>query len=98
MTARVFSVQLHSEKVGEFIQLWHEAMLPDARQQKGWKSARLLVDRKSGKAMVVGLWETEADALATSTGSAFAERVRAALASLMAAPPVVEHYEVAGEA
>jgi heme-degrading monooxygenase HmoA len=82
----------------EFIQLFHNAMLPTAQAQQGWRSARLLVDRKASKAVVVGLWETEADALATSTGSAHAEKQRAILGSLLTAPPVVEHYEVVGDA
>jgi len=98
MHARVFSVQVAPEKMDEFIQLWHTAMLPTAQAQPGWRSARLLVDRKASKAVVVGIWETEADALATSTGSAHAEKQRAILGSLLTAPPVVEHYEVAGDA
>ena len=98
MHARLFSIQVFPEKMDEFIQLWHNAMLPAAKEQKGWKSARLLVDRKTSKVIVIGLWETEADALASGTGSAHAEKQRAILGSLLTAPPVVEHYEVAGDA
>jgi hypothetical protein len=84
----------------EFIQAWHKTMLPAAQAQKGWKSGRLLVDRvdrKTGKTIIIGTWETEADALATSTGSAYAERQQQALAGLVSAPPIVEHYEIAGD-
>jgi heme-degrading monooxygenase HmoA len=73
-------------------------MLPNAKSQKGWVSARLLIDRKAGKVVVIGIWETEADALSTGTGSAYADKQREALGKLLTAPPVVEHYEVAGEA
>ena len=38
---------------------------------KGWHSARLLVDREAGKTVIIGLWETEADARASGNmGSA----------------------------
>jgi len=98
MYARLFSVQVAPDKLDEFIALWHNAMLPAAKEQVGWKSARLLVDRKTGKAVVAGIWETEADAMATSTGSSYAQGQLARLSSLLTAPPVIEHYEVAGEA
>ena len=86
------------EKVDAFARLWHEEMLPAARLQQGWQSARLFVERKSGKVAVVGLWETEADALATGAGSAWADKIAGMLRSLLVAPPVVEQYEVAGDA
>jgi heme-degrading monooxygenase HmoA len=82
----------------EFIQVWHNSMLPTAQAQKGWNSARLLVDRETGKVIVVGFWETEADALASGAGSAYAEKQRDFLGSLAIVPPAIEHYEVAGEA
>jgi heme-degrading monooxygenase HmoA len=98
MYARTFTVQVSPDKLDDFIHLWHEAMLPAARGQAGWKSARLLVDRKTGKAMVVGIWETEAEAMATGGGSAYAQGQVNRISSLITAPPVVEHYEVAGDA
>ncbi len=38
-----------------------ETVLPSVQQQKGFKSVRLLVDRKNGKIATLGLWETEAE-------------------------------------
>ena len=70
MHARLLSTQVVPARTDEFIQLWQNAMLPTIQEEKGWKSARLLVDRQTGKAIVVSLWETEADALASGTGSA----------------------------
>lgn len=98
MYARTFTVQVSADKLDDFIRLWHEAMLPAARQQAGWQSARLLVDRKTGKAVVVGIWATEAQAMATGGGSSYAQAQVNKISSLITAPPVVEHYEVAGEA
>jgi heme-degrading monooxygenase HmoA len=98
MYARTFTVQVSTDKLDDFIRLWHEALLPAARSQAGWKSARLLVDRKTGKAVVVGMWETEADATATGGGSTYFQGQVNKISSLITAPPVVEHFEVAGEA
>jgi heme-degrading monooxygenase HmoA len=68
---------------------------PSVQQQKGFKSARLLVQRQTGQVLSMGLWETEADFLATVEWN---QEQIAKFASLMAAPPVVEGYEVAAEA
>jgi heme-degrading monooxygenase HmoA len=81
----------------EFVRLWHDAMAPLAQQQPGWRSARLLVDREAGKAVVVGFWESEADAMVSGVGSAYAQEQQALLGDLATEPPKMEHYEVAGE-
>jgi len=98
MYARVTSVQVSPDKVDEAIQLWRDSVMPAAKQQKGFKSGRLLVDRKTGKAVSVGLWEMEADVQATGERSAYMQEQLAKFASLFTAPPVIEHYEVAAEA
>ncbi len=98
MYARVVTAQVSPDKVEEGIRLWRDSVMPAARQQKGFKSGRLLVDRKTGKITSVGLWETEADIQASGEGSAYLQEQLAKFASLFTAPPVVEHYEVAVEA
>jgi heme-degrading monooxygenase HmoA len=85
-------------KSEEAIRLWEDSVLPAARQQKGFKSARLLVDRKTGKSLSVVMWETSADALATGESSAYLKEQLAKFASLFTAPPIVEQFEVAVEA
>ena len=98
MYARVTSVQVSPDKVDEAIRLWRDSVMPAAKQQKGFKSGRLLVDRKTGKAVSIGLWGMEADVQATGEGSAYMQEQLAKFASLFTAPPVIEHYEVAAEA
>lgn len=97
MYARLFTVRIAPDRMDEFARRWHDAMAPLARQQPGWRSARLLVDREAGKAVVVGLWETEADAMVSGAGSAYAQQQQALLGDLITEPPVMEHYEVVGE-
>jgi heme-degrading monooxygenase HmoA len=99
MYARIFSLHIAPSKMDDFIQAWREEMLPAAQQQKGWNGARLLVDREANKAMIIGFWQTEADAMATAdTGSAYAQTQGARITPFITAPPVIEHYEIAAEA
>ncbi len=98
MHARLFTAQVAPEKMDEFIQLWHNAMLPTNKEEKGWKSARLLVDRQTGKVLIVSLWETQADATASGTGSAQGQKIHGIIGHLLAGRPAVEYYELAGEA
>src|SRR5437867_2072358 len=98
MYARVVTAQASSDNAEEGIRLWRDSVLPASKKQKGFKSGRLMVNRKTGKLVSVGLWETEADAQATGEGSAFLNEQMAKFATLLTAPPIVEHYEVAAEA
>ena len=98
MYASVVTAQVLPDKMDEAIRVWQGSVMPAAREQKGFKSARCLVDRKTDKIIAVVLWETEADARATGEGSAFLREQRGRFASLVTAPAVVERYEVAAEA
>ena len=98
MYARIVTAQVSPEKVTEGIKIWQDSVVPAVKAQKGFKSGRLMVNRKTGKIVTVGLWETEADMEATGEGSAFLQEQLAKFTTLFTAPPVVEHYEVAVEA
>lgn len=97
MHARLLTAQVSPGKMDEFIQLWHDKILTTYQEQTGWKNARLLVDRQTGKAILLSQWETEAEGMATSTGSAQGQKVHAIIGHLLTGRPVVEHYEVAGD-
>src|ERR1700752_4150574 len=101
MHVRMLRVQVPPEKMDDFIQLWHNQMLPFAKTQKGWKGARLLVDRAKGQTLIMGLWETEADARASGNmASPHVKEQQAMAATVLGAPPAVEmeYFEVAGDA
>jgi heme-degrading monooxygenase HmoA len=65
MYARLVTGTIPPGKLDDAVQLWREAVLPSVQQQTGFKSVRLLVDRKNGKIASLGLWETGADFQAT---------------------------------
>ena len=96
MYARVVSGPIAPDKLDEAIRLWQTAVVPSAKRQKGFKSARLLVDRKAGKVLSMGLWETEPDVQGTVEWNR--EQIAKFVRLLSAPPTVEEHYEVAAEA
>jgi hypothetical protein len=49
MYARLVTGSIPSDKLDEAIQFWRNTVLPSVQQQKGFRSVRLLVDRKTAK-------------------------------------------------
>lgn len=91
--ARVSVLTGDPSKVDEGIRTATDEILPELREVEGWKGAIMLVDRTSGSARVITLWES-ADAMAASEAQANAmrERTAAAAGETIAG---VERYEVA---
>jgi heme-degrading monooxygenase HmoA len=93
MFARVSIIEGSPARIDEAIRFMRETVLPAGRKMQGFRSSYLLVDRKTGKQMVVALWETEADLNASAEA---AKRLRAQAVQTVAAPQAkVEIYEVA---
>ena len=93
MFARVTITEGSPAEIDTAIRFMRETVLPQARSVRGFKGVYLLVDRKTGKAMGIALWETEADLNASTEA---ANRLRAQyVQAATAQPPKVEVYEVA---
>src|SRR5579863_9380383 len=95
MYARVVTAQYQPGTGDEGLRLFRESVLPETRQQRGFKGAMALIDRSTDKAIAITLWQTEADAQASGTSSPYLRAQMAKIASLVAAAPVIEMYEVA---
>jgi heme-degrading monooxygenase HmoA len=93
MHARVVTVQLQPGRNEEAIALFRDSVLPSAKQQKGFKGARLLTDSGTGKGIVVTVWESEADLKASESSGYYREQI-AKFSGMFAAPPVREIYEL----
>jgi heme-degrading monooxygenase HmoA len=92
MFARVSSYQFAADQADQAVQAFNTVMHP-VRQLDGAKGAYLLVDRSSGKALTVTLWESE-EALRASEEAANKLRGDAA-GSAGGTVQDVERYEVA---
>jgi len=94
MLARVSTIQGKPQQVEDGIRNYREQIMPAAKKMTGFKGAYLLVDRKSGKAVSITLWDTEKNLQASTKA---ADQLRAQASQIVAAskPPAVEIYEVA---
>jgi len=63
--ARVSTFRIHPGQQEAAIDYIREQILPGAQEMEGFKGPYLLLDRSSGKALMVGLWESE-DAMRAS--------------------------------
>ncbi len=94
MYARLVTIQLHTGTLDEAVQIFRDSTVPDAKQQPGFQGVLALVDRSANKAISITLWQTEAEARASATGGHLQAQINK-FASHLAAPPVVETFEVA---
>ena len=93
MFARVTVVQGSPDKIGQGIDSFNSTVLPAVKAVDGYRSGILLVDRTSGKAMGITLWESED---ARRRGAEAVEEARAsAIKAMGASVPPADEYEVA---
>ena len=93
MHARLVTAPGRSNELDQMTKLWHESVLPAARQQAGFKGALVLADPETGKAVSVSLWDTKDDMLAGEASGYYQEQV-ARFAPLVTGELVREHFEV----
>lgn len=95
MHARLTTIQLLPGMTDRLGTIFNESVLPAARQQEGFHGGLLLADPGTGKAVVVSLWDSEADLLAGESSGYYVEQIsKLAGVGLFAGPPVRETFEV----
>ena len=93
MYARVITVQWKIDQVTEAIIFFQEQVVPALRPQPGFANTRLLVDHSTGKGLMVSVWHSEADLLA-SKNSGFLQTQVGYLSQFFATAPVIDQYEI----
>ena len=93
MYARLTISQIQPGKMDEGIQIVRDSILPAAKQQQGFRGILFLSDQSANKGIAITLWETEADMRAGEASGYYQAQI-AKVASLLAAQPVREAYEV----
>ncbi len=93
MFARVTTFQIRPDKIDENNQV-AESIIPAIKQQAGFKSFIALEDRSSGKAILVTIFETEAD-MKAGVNNGFVQQQVAKIAPYLTATPTSEFFEVA---
>ena len=97
MLARVSTIQGKPEQAENGIRNYREQVVVAVKKMAGFKGAYFLVDRKTGKAVSITLWDTE-KSLNDSTKAADQLRAQASQTVAASKPPTVEIYEVAVQA
>ena len=90
MIARVLSVQISPDKLGEYARSI-EAGSAEAQQSQGFKGLLLLVDRSTGKFVAIVQWESDA---AMHAGNSLRQEYLAKMAPLVVGPVTTEVFEV----
>ena len=93
MFARLTVVQVETDKIGEFVKLYEQLVLPVAKFQEGYKGDLMLTDDKTGKSISITFWDTERHATATETSGYYQQQL-GRFKDYFTKPPVKEGYEV----
>ncbi|HTJ74836.1 MAG TPA: hypothetical protein VL337_05680 [Acidimicrobiales bacterium] len=86
MFASVTVARVAPDRVDEIPQLY-EALLPVLRASVGWRGIYVVVNRSTGSGHLLGLWDTEADALDIESSGAFQRILSDYPAGLLLEPP-----------
>ena len=92
MFARVTTIQLQPGRMDEFLHFFQDSIAPAAAAQPGFGGITLMTDPQIGKIVAFGLWDSEADLLASER--AYYQAKIAEVSGLLAGPPLRESYEV----
>lgn len=93
MYTRILKSQLKIDKIAEATRTFKEIVVPLCRKQHGFKGGYFMSDPKTGEFVVMTLWESETDMLATEASRFFQEQV-ARFIPFYAKPPIREAFEV----
>lgn len=93
MFARTTTMQLKIAFIDDALKVYKNSIVPAAQSQKGIIELNLLLDRNSGKAVSIAIWESEEDAKANEESHYYQEQL-IKLLSYYAYPPIKEGFEV----
>ena len=94
MFARVMSTQVHPERLDHMIEIIRNSSLGDSQQQSGFNGVYGLVDRSSGRGMIITLWESAED-LENAEASGVLSHALSQVLGCMRGPAICETFEVA---
>jgi len=94
MFARLVTSEFQVDKTDEVIRVFQENIMPAIKPQEGYRGAYLLIDRKTGKGVVLALWDSEENIIANNESGLYQEQV-SKVAPFLTAVPVQSVYEVA---
>lgn len=96
MYARIIQVPIRPEAVAQATAYYRDSVAPPLRKQKGFQSARFLVDSSNDRCLFVTLWDSEEARTKAETDGLLAD-VLTPMQKYFAGQPTIDFYEVVGE-
>jgi len=96
MFARLVSGQIRIDKLEEAIRIWKWNDVPLLISGMGYRGAYFFVDRRTGKAISITLWDSEKEAVADER-SAQHQKQLDMYKGLFAGKPTSQRYEVSAQ-
>jgi len=96
MHARTIAAKLVPGTADEALRVFRDEVMPIVREQPGYISSSLFLDRENNKAITLSIWESEDAEAATSTSSEYLKGVVAKMSSYLVNRGV-DSWEVAVE-
>ena len=93
MFERTTTMQLKIAFIDEALEIYKNSIVPAAQAQEGLVGLNLFLDRNSGKAISIAIWESEENAKANEESYYYQEQL-IKLLSFYAYPPIKEGFEV----
>ena len=93
MYALMATVQQNLDTLEDAIRLFKFKGAPAAQMQKGFQGVYLLTNSKTGKAIVLSMWDSKDDAVNTERSGYYQSEMKE-FNQHCAKPPVLEGYEV----
>lgn len=93
MFVRLLRMKIDTDRIDEASKLFEETVVPLCRDQKGFQGAYYLADRETGNCLVMTLWGSKKNMMATEESRFFQEQLVKFMV-FFKEPPVRETYEV----
>ena len=93
MFARCTTMQFKLAFIDQAVLIYKDSIVPAAQSQKGYQALNFYLDRKTGKAISIAIWDSEEDAKANEKSLYYQEQLLK-LMHYFASPPIREAYEV----
>ncbi len=94
MYARITTTQMSPYRLDEAIGVVQDQVIPAAKQQGGFKGYLMLVDRGTGRNIVITLWEEENDRECTGPHSSYYRDAIGQVVPFLTGAPAVEDLEL----
>lgn len=93
MFARITTIQVRTQYIDKVIKILKESVVPAAKSQKGFKKIYVFLNRETGKAHSIALWENQEDAIANEKSLYYQEQ-HVKLLPFYKSDPFKEGFEV----